>query len=371
MFTTIELAALYRSLGDELVLSVYVDGSITNPADQRAWHVQLHRQLADVRRSLTSADSATRQSFDDCVGQLDTATSRLTAGVGAPGWVAFVTADRIHAAHQLPVSVPTRATWGLGPRIAPYIRSLKEDRAVVVVVADARRAVLYRYHLMELSRAGAVRSHHSIDHPEHMGTPVRRGFHSPTRGTAGHDAAQQALLEGRDRMIDHVSQRALDLAKSDGWILVGGIARVAARLAEQLEASAPHRILEVSALDVHAAPAEVKAFARSGASELRAMADERRLSAIIEAAGAHGLAVAGADGVSEALVQLAVRDLYLTARYLDGHADAAEQAARAAINQDASVEVVAGRAAALLDEQGGVAAGLRFRTAGVNGLARR
>jgi hypothetical protein len=39
------------------------------------------------------------------------------------------------------------------------------------------------------------------------------------------------------------------------------------------------------------------------------------------------------------------------------------------MDQDASVEEVSGRAAALLDEHGGLAAGLRFRPATLEGVA--
>ena len=68
-----------------------------------------------------------------------------------------------------------------------------------------------------------------------------------------------------------------------------------------------------------------------------------------------------------ALLQASVRELYLTHRYLQEHASEAEEAIRAALEQDAEVEEVSGHAAALLDEHGGMAAGLRFRPSAIEG----
>ena len=54
-------------------------------------------------------------------------------------------------------------------------------------------------------------------------------------------------------------------------------------------------------------------------------------------------------------------ELYLTHRYLEDFPPDAEDAVRAALDQDALVEEVSGAAAGWLDEHGGVAAHLRYR----------
>jgi stalled ribosome rescue protein Dom34 len=218
---------------------------------------------------------------------------------------------------------------------------------------------------MKADRVAVSRAHHVLDQPEHMGTPARLGFHTGTRGSPGRDAAQRTLLRGRDRMIAEAVDRAHELAGADGWVVIGGIKRVAARLAQLLTPLAPNRVMQVHSLDVHASEADIAEHARSGASELRDAADDRRIAEIIELAGAHGL---GAIGPADALLALehsSVRDLYVTHRYLEDHAADAERATRAALEQDASVEDVGGRAAERLDEHGGIAAGLRFRASAV------
>lgn len=362
MLTSTQIVALYRALSNKRVLSVYLDGSASDPAIQRSWRVQLDHGLEDLRRWLVDSSHAEREEFEQCVHRLDTALAAFGAGIGAPGWVAFITADGVHDAHPLPAPAPTLAVWSTGPCIAPYMRALKERRPVVVLLVDARRASIYRYHLGKADRVEVIRAHHVVDRPEHMGTPARQGFHTGTRGSAGRDAVQGTLLRGRDRMIAEAVDRAHALAGADGWIVIGGIKRVAARLAQLLVPLAPNRVIQFDSFDVHASEADIAERARSGASELRDAVDDRRIAEIIELAGAHGLGAVGPADTFLALEHASVRDLYLTHRYLEDHAAEAERAIRAALDQDASVEEVSGRAAERLNEQGGVAGGLRFRT---------
>lgn len=365
MLTQTQLVALYRALANQRVLTVYIDGSASDPARQRSWRLQLDHGLADLRRWLEGSSHAEREEFEHCVRRLDAAIAPFSGGIGAPGWAAFITTDRVHDAQPLPAPAPTLAVWSTGPCLAPYMRVLKESRPVIVVCADARRASIYRYRLGELERVDVVRAYHSADHPEHMGTPARQGFHGGTRGTTGRDALQRTLLRGRDRMIADAVDSACDLAGADGWILIGGIKRVAARLLQLLAPLAPDRVTELDSLDVHASEADIARIARSGASELRDMVDDRRVGAIVDLAGAHGLGAVGPAEARQALEQSSVRDLYVTHRYLEDHAAEAEQAIRAALDQDASVEEVSGRAADRLNEHGGMAAGLRFRASAV------
>lgn len=361
MLTHEELAALHRSLRDRRVLSVYIDGSMSDPAAQRAWRIQLDHSLDDLRRWLEGSPRAERDEFEHCVRLLDTLVSELADGVGAPGWGAFITNDRVHHAHPLPAPTPTLAVWSTGPCIAPYVRSLKEWRPVIVLVADARNAAIYKYRTGQLDRVDVLHAHHAIDHPEHMGAPSAPGFHPGTHGRTGHDAAQRAQLEGRDRMIANAAERARDLAGPDGWILIGGTKRVTAQLADALKPVSPNRLLELDALDVHSAEAEIAEAARAGASRLRDADDEHRIAEVADASGAHALGSIGPTETKRALEQRSVRQLFVSERYLDDHTAEAEEAFRSALDQDATIEEVSGHAGDVLNRHGGLAASLRFR----------
>ncbi|HSQ30002.1 MAG TPA: hypothetical protein VLN49_09140 [Gemmatimonadaceae bacterium] len=363
MLIQTQLATLLRSLRNERVLTVYLDGTAADPAIQRSWRLQLEHSIADLRTWLADSAKGDREQFEQCVNRLEAQLTEFKAGVGSPGWAAFITADRVHEAHHLPVATPTLAVWSTGPCLAPYVRALKEARAVVVAVADARKAELHRYRAGIADRVETIRAHHVVQETAHMGTSPRQGFHVGTRGSAGRDAAQRSLLAGRDRMISEAASRILELAGGQGWILLGGIRRVVASLSQELEASAPGRVLALPWLDVHAEISEIADGARAGASTLRNAYDAERVADIGNQAAAHALGVVGPAETKAALEQASVRELYLTHRYLEDHAADAEDAVRAAIEQDASVEEVSGEAAGELDALGGIAAGLRFRPA--------
>ena len=361
MMTLAQLAALHRSLRDERVLSVYLDGTASDPAIQRSWRTQLDNALKDLREWLGGSQYDEREAFERSLTVLDDALASFMAGFGAPGWVAFIANDRVVETHLLPVSVPTLAVWSNGPAIAPYMRALKQSRPVIAVVADASKADVYRYQGGKLESVDLIRSHHVMEPVSHMGAPPRQGFHSGTRGTAGKDAAQKRMLEGRNRMINETAERAVALADADGFIVVGGIKRVVKRIVSLLGELAPGRVLELESLDIHAPLSEIADAAKQGASDLRAAIDNQRLAEIAEQAGAGGLGALGPEETRLALEQSSVRDLYLTHQFLEDHAADAERAVRAALDQQAVVEEVSSKAAEDLERLGGMAAGLRFR----------
>jgi hypothetical protein len=361
MLTLQQLTTFHRSLRSKLVLSVYIDGTASDPANQRAWRTQLDNSLKNLREWLEGSTHTERETFERTVYLLEDALKPFNAGFGAPGWVAFITEDMVIVSHTLPVVVPTIAVWSTGPVVAPYVRTLKETRPVIVVMADASKADLYRYQTGTLEKLDTVRSHHVVEPPSHMGAPPRQGFHSGTRGSSGKDAAQKSQLEGRDRMIHETVERVIESASADGFIVVGGIKRVANRIVSQLEELAPSRVL-LMPVDIHATTAQVMEAARVGSSTLRAALDSRRLGDITEEARRGGLGALGPDETAQALETMSVRDLFLTHQFLENHASDAENVVRAALAQQASVEEVSDGPAEDLEKVGGVAAGLRFRS---------
>ena len=64
MLTRDQLQSLYRELRDESVLSVYIDGGQTNPADRRVWHTAMERGLDEERRRLEVHAADELEAFD-------------------------------------------------------------------------------------------------------------------------------------------------------------------------------------------------------------------------------------------------------------------------------------------------------------------
>ncbi|HEV2641716.1 MAG TPA: hypothetical protein VGT98_03375 [Candidatus Elarobacter sp.] len=360
MLTYTELVTLERSLRGAHVLSVYLDGSETDPAEQRAWRVKLDHALDALRAELASSSHEERESFAAAVRLLDHALDELGAAVGAPGWAAFITAESIRYAELVRAPMPTLATWRMSATVAPYIRALKESRPAIVAVMDARKAAVYRYRFGQLDHIETLRAHHVVEPPLHMGDAPRVGFHPGTRGSTGRDATERAELEGMQRMLAELAERMQAHAGADGWILLGGIERVVAQ-AMHLLAPVASRVGTFESLDVHASPAAIADAARAGASALRDVSDARQIDEISAQADAGALGVVGSAATERALELSCVNAMYLSPRYLADHAADAEEEVHRAFDQDALVEDVSRVAADRLDQRGGIAARLRYR----------
>jgi hypothetical protein len=368
MLTYTQLVALHRSLRDERVLSVYLHGAADDPAARLVWRRELDRSLKDLRHWLAGSPHEEREGFERCVTLLEERLAPFAAGLAAPGWVAFITADTVHLAEGLPVPMPTRAIWSTGVCAAPYIRALEVTRPVIVAVVDARAARIYRYHRGELAPLESFHAHATIDAPAHMGDAPRTGFHPGVRGGTAHDAVQRAHAAGTARMLRQVEGAILRSAGLDGWVLVGGIPGVSARVARALAATMPERTLQLQSLDVNASDAEIAGAAQTGASALRDARHVRGITEIVGQPNEGGLVAIGPAAARTALEQASVRELYLTPRYIEDHPADAEGAVRQALDQGAVVEEAGREAAALLDQHGGLAARLRYRLAGPSGI---
>ena len=335
MMTLQQLSALNRSLHRQQVLSVYIDGSASEFSILHRWRTQLDNELTGLRAWLARSRHTEREDFETCARHLDETLAQFKRGLGAPGFVSFITRDGVIDSHTLPIPVPTLAVWSPGPAIAPYMRAMKETHPITVILADSSKAELFQY------RAGKVES----------------------IGTTRKDTAHLSLSEGRDQMIDEVVSRALAIMDADEFVMVGGISGLARRIVARLDASVGDRAIELIGLDIHASHARIRDAVKAAASKLRAAFDCQRIAEITDDAAAGGLGALGPEETRLALEQSSVLDLYLTHKYLEDHAAEAEDAVRAALDQHASVEEVSHEAAEDLQQFGGLAAGLRFRPA--------
>lgn len=360
MLTTRQLITLEESLRDARVLSVYLDGGAGDFAALHSWRVQLDQSLKNLREWLAGSSHAEREDFERCVLLLEEQVGSLSGGIGAQGWVGFITNGEVRYADRLPVPMSTLAVWSTGACIAPYMRALKQDRPVAIAIADRRKTTVFRYHLGKLQ---LKRTLHAVAHfgpVSHMGDAPRVGFHVGVRGAAGRDEEQRVMLQATRRMLKSAAETVLALAGDEGWILTGGIPRTAKALAGVLTASARGRVLHIELLDIHASEAEIKRAAEEGSSALRDSFDSARVEEIVKNANGNGVVALGPAQTREALQQSRVGELYLTHSFIEDHAAEAEDVVRSALSQGALVEEVVREAATKLDGHGGVAARLRY-----------
>ena len=360
MLTHAELATLERTLRDQTVLSVYVNGDVTDVAARSQWRTELRNQLDEVEASLSGTSHEDRASFAAARELALREVDSFTPGHDSPGWMGFFTAESVHHAGMTGVPVPTAATWGRGANIAPGIRVLKESRPVLVVVADSTQVRVHRYADRKLELAHEFSRVDNVDKPYHSSKPsAPQGLITGTRGLAGADAAQRELRAATDVMLADAVSRIDALASEDAWVLVGGISTVATDLHGRLGKKVQERA-SVVPIDVNTSEAALAEVARENASRLRAADDLERIEKVVAAQASGGTGAVGSAEIDKALVNGQVHELFLTSSFVAGNGDKAADAIRKAIDGGATIEHVSGPAAEKLDSIGGIAARLRF-----------
>jgi hypothetical protein len=361
-----QLTRLTRDLRATPVLSVYIDGAAPDPARRLAWRQELRNALDDARSVAESQPKSVREAFERCTEFLTTALEEIPSAIGAPGWVAFITADGVRLHGPVPTPMPTLAVWQVGAWISPYVRALKQTHPVIVAMVDTRSAALYRYQAGELSTLEKLHSHRHGGHADHMGDAPREHFHGGTRGETATDAAEHQRLSARDHMLREVTHRLQDLLKGDGMAVIGGAPDTARALHRAIPAPLVSRVLVSVDLPILSTEAEIAGAAERDARILRNARDSATVEQVMNLAASHGRGVAGAKQTIAVMSTGEGQQLLITPRFLSDHQHEAEAAVEFALDHDADIEVLSGEAAAMLDAKaGGIAALLRFvRAAG-------
>lgn len=361
MLTRIDLLELAHSMRDENVLSVYIDGTSHDPAEKQPWRITLDNALRDIRTWLENSTHTEREQFEKAATRLRDLLGTDGGTIGAPGWVAFITPERVRYSEAVRTPLPTLAVWSTGLCISPYARVWKQHRPVLLAVADSHDVDAYRYERGELVQLETMSARTHADAPSHMGNAPRVGFHQGVHGVTGRDALERDWLTGTAKMLREVAEYLVALAGRDGVILVGGIASVAEHLLRQFPDDTANRTLRLDGVDVHMPMSALTAVVERGASTIRNRMDRQRVEEIIDLAASHNRGTLGVLDTRRALDQREVGHLYVTRRFLDEELAEGELAVRDALEQDATVEEVSGDAATLLDDHGGIGAQLRFR----------
>lgn len=354
------LAALSESLEREYVLSVYLDGRMTDPAARLAWRSVLENELERLREDVRHRPSGELPALDRCMGLLQQRVAVIDGALKTPGLVAFVTEHRLELIENLPVPMPNVAVWEKGPWLSPYIRAQKELRSVVLATVDMRGARTYRYALGKLTTLEHFHAHVEVDAPAHMGSAPRQFFHQGTRGATTTDAIDRALEHGTQRMLHELVEHLTHEAPGDEWIVIGGAPMRCELVMAMLPAAVRGRATIISGLGATTSAAALRKAAADGARRLRQKLDDDIVELAVGRAAGRGRGSAGEPATRAALANSAVQMLLLSTRFTMDEPRGAEELTRLALAEGATVEIVSGAGADRLDRIGGVAATLRF-----------
>lgn len=364
MLTRQDLAELSRAHEDDLVLSVYIARKGSDPGERGAWKLRLDGALSALRACLELEAPADLEAFDRAVEKMASGLTSFGRVLPREGWAGFATADRLWHAESLPFAPSELVRWRQGVYAAPYVRTLKGTRPVVLAVLDTWNAHIYRYREGELS-ADPIEL--SADYREDMdatdlGMSKRAATSSGRGGETRTDYAKNLLEKRAKALRKQIVSTLLELAGDGGAVALGGTTKAIASVRKDLEEKLSGRIAELPELSFDSTHEELTSAAAGAASQLT----QARQARLLEACAAAGdKASRGWNETYRALAAGAVDTLLVARGMIADCPDDAERLVRLALAQGAEVEELGeDLGERLVAEWGGVAARLRFRLLG-------
>lgn len=357
-----KLVDLYRELRDRDVLSVYLDADQHDPADRNVWRKRLTREVNAAREALDGDADADLEGFEKALARLEEELDSHDAFLPGAGWVGFATPDRVWYAESIPVPVPDVVRWEHGIRVAPYVRGLKQERPVILVLLDSRRARIFHYRNGEVEEVRDLRADTFLGDLSDVGTQKRPTHRSGIRGKTSTDAAQTFLGVGSERMLKELMETVVPEEAGDhGLVVVGGTPEMVSAAAQKAPKAVAGRLVERPSLHVEMQKTDIKEAAEEAASQATRDRQWEILDEVVNQAKAEGRACLGIEETERALLEQRVGELLLSRDFVRQNPDYADHCVGAAFEQGADALELSGPAAERLDEEGGVAARLRYR----------
>lgn len=358
-----KLVDLYRELRDRDVLSVYLDADQRDPADRKVWRKRLTREVSAQRDALADDEDGDLEAFERALALLEEKLDPHDAFLPGAGWVGFATPDRVWYAESIPVPVPDVVRWERGIRVAPYVRGLKQERPVILVLLDSRRARVFRYRNGKVAEIRDLRADTFLGDLSDVGTQKRPTHRSGIRGKTSTDAAQTFLGVGSERMLKELMEKVVtEEAADDALVVIGGIPEAVSAAAQRAPKALAERVVERPSLHVEMGEPEIREAAEEAASQATRDRQWEILEDVVNQAKAEGRACLGIEETERALLEQRVGELLLSRNFVLQSPDFADHCVGAAFEQGADALELSGPAAERLDEEGGVAARLRYRS---------
>lgn len=353
------LVQMNQESAEEMVLSVYLNGEETDPAQRNAWRLRLNALLKELQEHVEGNTADEKRDYEAALEIIEKELDELSGMIPGRGWVGFATADRLLYAESVPVPMPDLVRWEYGVHVAPYLRALKQTRPVYAVFADRMRGRIFRYVLGELTEEEEVVSVAAIDTIE-PGTAKRASTHSGGRGEAGADALQESTEVATRRLVREIADKLLTAQRDGHLLVIAGKNEIIAAIRRELPDRVAERSIDVPGARVQASTAEVTEVIENAASALSLQIQKRLVEEILEINHADGRACVGQERTARALEAGAVDILLVSRAFSRAQPDVAEELVDQAFDQGGTVLEIAEEVAGELDAAGGIGARLRF-----------
>jgi hypothetical protein len=351
------ITQLQRALCDEYVLSAYIAADEHDPAQRYNWRSRLAANLNAIETSL-SADARPR--FAAAREHMEARLDAYRGFLPGRAWALFAAVEGVHLACELPASIPDLFRWRRGPVLGPCLQAITQERPILVVLVDSRRARLLRYRTGRLSEHIDHRADGFIDDLSDRHASKRAATTSGIRGETATDAADRIRRRDTHRLLRLATESVLN---DDGQasIIIGGPDATAAALASMLRDARAGTVLVEPSLRITMSAAEIQAVIEPVASALTRAMHSGILQDVLDLARRHERGVLGLLPALAAGELGQIELLLLTPRFLHANEADAEALIARAFDTGGAVDILAGEAARRLDDLGGgVAARLRF-----------
>jgi len=357
MMTRKDLADLSTKLEEEMVLSVYIAREHEDPGMGEAWRRRLATALGGVQSDIEANSPEHLDAFQRASEWVQAELEGHGRVLPREGWCVFATADRAWHSEGLPFGPPELVRWRQGIYLAPYVRSFKSARRVVLGLMDRWHAHIYRFEGDTLSLATELEADRDLADASDVGVAKRASGTSGMRGMTGTDYAQRSQAEEAKRLRVQVVEAIEEMCGDGGGVVVGGTREAAAVARNELEERLPGRVIEVPELSFDTEHNHLVSALRDAASRLTA----DRQSKVLETCADPRKGSRGWNETYRALAAGAVDTLLIARGMIATATDDAERLVRLALTQGAEVEEVGGDLGdQLMKEADGVASRLRF-----------
>ncbi len=361
MLTHDELVDLYRDLREDKVLSVYLDGKATDFAERTAWRRRLDQQVNEARKAANGEGPDEEQRFKKALKHIEDALGKHDSFLPNFGWVGFATDSGLVYGKPVRVPMPDLVRWEEGIRVAPYVRALKQERLVLGILVDSRRARIFEYRNGELGEPENLNAETFLGDLTDINVSKRATSHTGVRGKTGTDAAQKFLEVGSERMQKKLAELVTERAGDEALVILGGTPEVVAALHSHLPARVQARTAVEASLRLEMTDAQVREAVETNASAMNQRVQGELLEQVIDQARAGGRGALGPEAVEKALKEGRVDTLLISRNFIRANTDYADHLVGSAFEQHAEVEELSGEGAERLDMDGeGLAARLRY-----------
>lgn len=360
MLTHDRLVELYRELQHKSALSVYIDGNQHDPAERNKWRTQLERGLDQARRGLTSEEDLS--AFDAAARRVQAQLRDYDAFLPDKAFVGFATADKLWYGETVSVSMPDLVRWDVGIAAVPYMRGLKQERPVVIAIADSQRARVFLYRDGGIQEVDDLRADTFVGDLTDSGASKRATTITGQRGETSTDQAQRILQVMSERMVKELVHTVVQRAGDRGFVVLGGTPEMETWIRDALPKTFEDRVAVEPSLYIEMREAELRRSVGNTASELTKRWQMDLVQFLFDQARAGGRATMGYQETHQALEQMRVDTLLLSRTRAREQGEDSDRLIGLAFSGGAHVEEVSGAAGDLLDlESEGIASRLRFR----------